>query len=560
MAASFSGSHLFADQPITELSVGQLPSDTSVQQVVLQEAVDVAAESVAAEAGIPQPISDATPVAVEAEAVQAAPAPPPAYYQNNPVNAVVTAAPSCNCCTTKCCTKKKKEAATAAMKAAYGGLFYGNNFSYLNDPCYDGPSFLGDSLKGLAGGKLDIGGEARVRYHSENNIRARVPGLRGTGPSGLGLTNNDDEFFLTRVRLFANYRMTDNIRVYGEYLYADSGGEDFGNRPIEENRGEIQNLFIDAKLTDNLTARVGRQELLYGSQRLISPLDWANTRRTFDGARGLYSNGDFSLDGFFVHPVNRNTATESKIDDADENQDFYGVYGSQKGLGIGNVDAYYLGYENQTVDFSYHTIGSRVYGKTDGGMLYETEGGFQFGDNAPGLGSHSANFFTAGLGRQLEIGDWKPTVWMWYDTASGEKDFADVNRGDDGFDHLQPLAHKVLGFMDLFGRRNIQDINMQFITPVMGPKVKLLLWYHYLRLNEATTPYDVVLQPYNTNTAAGDKELGHEIDVLFNINLNPRNNVLLGYSHFAAGDYYDTTAGVPNNDADFFYAQFQTRF
>jgi hypothetical protein len=29
--------------------------------------------------------------------------------------------------------------------------------------------------------------------------------------------------------------------------------------------------------------RVGRQELLYGSQRLISTLDWANTRRTFQG-------------------------------------------------------------------------------------------------------------------------------------------------------------------------------------------------------------------------------------------------------------------------------------
>jgi hypothetical protein len=36
--------------------------------------------------------------------------------------------------------------------------------------------------------------------------------------------------------------------------------------------------------------------------------------------------------------------------------------------------------------------------------------------------------------------------------------------------------------------------------------------------------------------------------------------VLLGYSHFAAGDYYDLTAGNPNNDADFFYCQFQSRF
>lgn len=445
------------------------------------------------------------------------------------------------------------------MKSAYGGVFYANKFGYLNDPCYDGPSFLGDSLKGLYGNKLDIGGEARVRYHDENNFRGRVPGLRGPNPSGLGLTNNDDTFFLTRIRLFADYRLTENLRVYGEYLYADSGGETFNNRPIEENRGEMQNLFLDAKLTDNLTARVGRQELLYGSQRLISPLDWANTRRTFEGVRGLYTGDDWNLDGFFVHPVNRNAATESKIDDADENQDFYGAYATRKGLDIGVVDMYYLGFDNKTADFTYHTIGSRVSGKTDGGLLYETEGGVQFGDNTGGS-SHSATFFTAGLGRQLAIGDWKPTLWMWYDTASGEEDFANVGRGDDGFDHLNPLAHKYLGLMDLFGRRNIEDFNMQLIAPVLGKKVKMLLWYHYLRLNEQTTPYDVVMQPYNTNIPAGSKELGHEIDCLFTVALNPRNEVLLGYSYFAAGDYYDTTAGVPNNDADFFYAQFQTRF
>ena len=456
--------------------------------------------------------------------------------------------------------KDKKAAATKKMKGAYKGLFYANDFSYLNDPNYDGPYFLGDNLKGLAGGKLDIGGEARVRYHSERNIRGRVPGLRGTGASGLGLTRNDDDFFLTRLRLFANYRLNETFRIYGEYLYADSGGEQFNNRPIEENRGEIQNLFLDTKLTDNLIARVGRQELLYGDQRLISPLDWANTRRTFSGARGLYKGENWDIDGFFVHPVARNFANESKIDDADEDQDFYGVYATRKGLDIGLVDFYYLGYDNQRVNFNYHTIGGRVSGKTDNDFLYVTEGGVQFGDNSPGLGDHGAGFYTSGLGRQLQLGDWKPTLWLWYDWASGEDDFNDVARGDDGFDHLFPLAHKYLGFMDLFGRRNIQDYNAQFITPFFSSKVKLLLWYHYFRLDELTTPYDVVMQPYNTNTQAGDKELGHEIDVLFNVTLNPRNNMLIGYSHFNAGDYYDTTAGNPNNDADFFYLQYQTRF
>ena len=449
-----------------------------------------------------------------------------------------------------CCTKQKKQAATDKMIGAYKGLFYANDFGYLNDRCYAGPGFCGDVFKGLCCNRLDIGGEARVRFHDEENHR------------GLGLTGVDDNFWLTRYRLFANYRMNDIFRIYGEYLYADSAGEDFNNRPIEENRGEIQNLFFDTKLTDRATLRLGRQELLFGNQRLISPLDWANTRRTFDGGRLIYQGETWNVDGFFTHPVNRNAANESKIDDANENIDLFGVYASRDDLSIGTVEAYYLGLDNSDLAFDYHTLGTRVFGKTGGGLLYETEAGIQFGSNSPGFGNHSAEYFTAGLGRQLDIScSWKPTVWFWYDWASGGSDIP-AARGDDGFDHLFPLAHKYLGFMDLFGRRNINDVNVQFITPVLGSsKVKLLVWYHYLFLDELTTPYGVTLAPFNPANAAGDRELGHEIDVLFNITLNPRNSMLVGYSFFNAGDYYDTTAGVPaDQDAQFFYWQYQTRF
>ena len=271
------------------------------------------------------------------------------------------------------------------MKSAYKGVFYANDFSYLNDPCYDGPPMLGDSLKGLMGGKLDIGGEARMRYHNEDNHR------------GLGLTGRDDNFFLTRYRMFANLRVNENFRIFGEYLYADSGGETFNNRPIEENRGEIQNLFVDTRLTDSFTFRAGRQELLLGAQRYISPLDWANTRRTFDGYRGTYTGENWTVDGFFVNTVNRNPANESKIDDTNWDVDFFGVYGSNANTAVGTLEAYYLGLNNDIVNFDYHMLGSRAVGATDGGLLYEFEGGVQFGTNSDGSG-HTAGTMTAGLG------------------------------------------------------------------------------------------------------------------------------------------------------------------
>ncbi|TWT53054.1 hypothetical protein Pla22_06820 [Rubripirellula amarantea] len=530
-----------ADSPQSQQELVELHVSELVQQVVdyapLQDS-GLDASSASAELA-------ETPQLSEMPDTAAMPDPMPMHQYADPT---YTATP-CQCCNSTCCTKEKKDAATAKMKGAYKGVFYANDFSYLNDKCYDGPEFCGDSLKGLLNGKLDLGGEARVRYHSENNHR------------GLGLTGRDDEFWLTRLRFFSNYRINEYFRVYGEYLYADSGGEFFNNRPIEENRGEIQNLFLDTNLTENLSVRVGRQELLFGEQRLVSPLDWGNTRRTFQGVRGTYQGDDWTVDGFFTNPVNRNAANESKIDDAEEDIDFFGVYASTSKFDVGTVDAYYLGLTNDILDFDYHTIGSRVGGKSDGGLLYEVEGGVQFGSNSPGYGSHSAGFFTGGLGRQLNVAnDWKPTVWAWYDWASGGDDVP-AARGDNSFDHLFPLAHKYNGFMDLFGRRNLHDVNFQFITPIMGPKVKMILWYHHFFLDQATTPYGVTMQPYNANNAARDKELGQEIDVLFNVDLNPRNNVLIGYSHFNAGEYFKTTPGVQSSDdADFFYFQYQTRF
>ncbi len=454
--------------------------------------------------------------------------------------------------------RETKDALNAAMKDAYKGVFYANDFSYLRNPAYNGPNFVGDSFKGLRDGKLDLGGEYRSRYHHESNMR------------GLGLTGNDDQFWLSRVRLFSNYRVTENIRVFGEYLYADSSGEEFAPRPIEENRGEFQNLFIDGTLFDcdemQVLGRAGRQELLLGAERLVSPLDWANTRRTFDGYRATVKGSQNAIDLFYTNPVNRIAATggTNEWDSSNNNQSFYGAYLSNKSLGsdygVSALETYYIGYDHTDQNFSFHTIGSRVAGKVDS-ALYEFEGGVQFGDNADGSG-HDAGFMTAGLGKILNangaLGTWSPTLWAWYDWASGGNSTL-VAPGDGGFHHYFPLAHKYNGFMDLFGRRNLNDVNAQFISPI-GKRVNFLVWYHYFFLDQATTPYSVVMSPYNAGNAAVSKDLGHEIDLLWTIAINPRHNLLIGYSHFNSGDYYNTPGVAFSGDADFFYSQYQVRF
>ena len=176
----------------------------------------------------------------------------------------------------------------------------------------------------------------------------------------------------------------------------------------------------------------------------------------------------------------------------------------------------------------------------------------------PTAADHQAGFATGGVGYKWADHCWKPQLWCYYDWASG----GDVLGAGQGFNHLFPLAHKYLGFMDLFGRSNIQSPNVQ-LTMQPHPKLKLLVWYYYLFLDtRADTPYNVIMTPFNPGNAPGQPRPGpRDRPDSRPTRINARMDMLFGYSHFFSGDYYHDTPGVPyRGDADFFYVQYQWNF
>jgi alginate export protein len=443
-----------------------------------------------------------------------------------------------------CCPAEKRKALAKKAAGAYKGVFYDNNFNYLCDPCYDG-CLLGERLKRNSFHDcwiVDVGGEYRLRYHGERNHR------------GLGLTGRDDDFLLHRVRLYANAEYGDSARVYAEMIDAQSNYETFNPRPIEENRVDFLNLFAEAKLLDGhrgeLWARIGRQELFYDAQRTVSPLDWANTRRTFDGVKLLFKGTNWDIDAFYVQPLQ---IDPNGFDDIDQSREFMGVYATCKAYENQTGNLYYLRLnETDGTPFHFDTFGARWLGEK-GVWLAEMEGAVQFGQY--GANSHEAGAFTTGIGRKMPCVTWSPTLWAYFDWASG-----DPVQGN-GYHHMFPLAHKYLGFMDLFGRRNIQDLNF-LLTANPHKKIKLLLWWHTFWLQDAAdVPYNVAMGP-EVATAGGSNRLGQEIDLTASFTLSPRMNLLLGYSHFFSGAFYDTNpSNIPyTGDADFFYTQFAVKF
>jgi hypothetical protein len=474
----------------------------------------------------------------------------PAFAQQAPEPACECACQPAECCCPACQAKRAADL-KKAVAGAYAPLFYNNNFSYLSNPAYDDYHF-GEGLKQIPIGDcwtVDLGGQYRARFHNEHNHR-------NIGAT-LGLTGNDDDFLLHRTRLFANAKYSDWLRVYGEYIDAESNYENSPPRSIEVNRSDILNLFVDARLAGDccgdLWFRVGRQELLYGSERLISPLDWANTRRTFDGFKVFWQGTDWNIDFFATRPV---ITDPRNFDNPSQDQEFVGAWATYKAVPNQTYDFYAIQFNNEagTNDFEFTTLGGRWLG-SDGPWLWEFEGGTQFGENTNGS-THRAGFATGGLGYKWADRCWQPQLWCYYDWASA----GDIPGASNGFNHLFPLGHKFFGYMDLFGRSNIQSPNVQ-LTMQPRQNLKLLVWYYYLFLDSRSdSPYNVNMTPFFPAVTPGSRDLGHELDLWAMINLNARMDVVLGYSHFWSGDYYNTP-GLPfNGNANFFYMHYQWNF
>ena len=400
---------------------------------------------------------------------------------------------------------------------------------------------------------LTIGGQSSARYMNEVDSR---------------LSRRENEYSLYRNRIWADVWYTDQFRVVGEFLSALSEGNDLDLLPIDKNPAAIQNLFVDANVGvyagNPAYVRVGRQELLFGSQRLITTLDWANTRRTFEGVRGFWRSTSIDLDLFCVNPV---LVDPNGHDDVDRDVKFFGAWATFRSTGQ-VADVYYLGLkdDNQTRDRftpgpnaqrgtrDIHTLGGR-YAGTEGPFLFDIEGMVQCG-TAVGR-DVKAHSYTLAAGYEWQKHAWRPQAWLGFDYASGTSDpTANVDRT---FNQLFAFGHHFFGYLDLVGRQNVQDLYAQV---AMFPEnwITLLAQCHHFRLaNSRDFLYNAAGRPTRRSaTGIAGQDVGQEIDLLANVHLTPHQDVLIGYSKLFAGDFIKNTG--PNVSPELFYMMYNFRW
>jgi hypothetical protein len=399
------------------------------------------------------------------------------------------------------------------------------------------------------------GGEFRYRHMNEVDSR---------------LTGINNSYDLLRTRVYGDIAIRDRVRIYAEYIDAQTYDQKLVPLIIDQNHSDLLNLFVDINLFSYndtpLYFRYGRQELLYGSQRLVSPLDWANTRRTFQGGKLFWHSDKLDVDAFIVQPV---IPDPGHFDSVDNQQIFTGLFGTYRPEQGQTIDLYYFNLDRNlpvaagrggllkgTND---NTIGGRYAGDSYN-WLWDVEGALQFGswsnqDIFAGMATVAGGYYF----KDVPL---TPQVWLSYDYASGDP-HPGVGGTHRTFDQLFPFGHYYFGFIDVVGRKNIHDLNYQ-LSCYPTPWITALMQHHFFWLDERKDAlYNAAGVPIRIDpTGKAGNYVGNELDFVTNFHLTNHQDILFGYSHLYIGDFIRNTArgAASFKSPDYFYVQYSFKW
>jgi hypothetical protein len=293
----------------------------------------------------------------------------------------------------------------------YHSLRYDDDPSLLpaSDPWAPFKSIpLGDNAS------LSLGGELRERAESylNPNFGIKAP------PS--------NAYLLHRLMLDADLHLTDYARVFLQLGQMERAGDRGVSSTTDIDHFDIMQAFVDLKppspLGDSPLLRVGREELLFGFQRLIAVREGPNVRRDFDGIRFNDHWGDATIDLFTVRPVTDSTGVFD--DRTNQAQLLWGGYLTVPLGSLTKADFYQLNYENELAKYrgltgaeQRQTYGTRLFGEAGGfdwnGELAIQTGTFRNHDIRAEMAAAIVGYTFAGAA-------WRPRIGLEANAASGD--------------------------------------------------------------------------------------------------------------------------------------------
>jgi alginate export protein len=466
------------------------------------------------------------------------------------------------------------------------------------------PGFLNEALRKNDPymNQWDFGGSARVRYEAKEGFA--IPGLPGSLDFRENGADVNNEYWLEKIRVRAGYTgKWWGALVEGRASFAQSDQRfAYANNPavpgtVARNGKGPESDTIDlhqayATVGNHkefpLSAKVGRQEMSYGEERLIGAFAWNNIGRVFDAAKVRWQNPWFGAD--FL--VGRVVIPEDERFNVANDYDFLsGVYATSTKVPKNLLDVYFLARNAskkaiaaqpspqapQPSARDIYTFGFRLKSKPNeiGNWDYSLESAYQFGDfqdrrlggdAAPRL-DHSA-FMAVAQGGYTFADAWgTPRLGVEYAYGSGDSNPTDGDH--ETFENLFPTNHKFYGYMDFISLQNIQDVRGIF-TIKPHPRLSVAVEGHGFWLADTHDNFYNVAGAPRGGTAATptgngygvnpnySSFVGTELDVIAGYAITRFAQIEVGYGHFFVGDYIQQSLSDPafgSEDANFVYVQ-----
>lgn len=414
--------------------------------------------------------------------------------------------------------------------------------------------------------KLKIGGQLRLRGEYRSPADYRAPGKFGRAANDRPY--EEDDFVLQRTRINLDLTAHDHLRAFVELQDSRTWGETAPNNDsadihLRQGFVELYDIF-DVPLS----VKAGRMELpALGDQRLVSPLDWSNVARSWDGVQVTFKPEGWYFTAFAANLKEGRVFAPTL--DANDDQWFMGGYASCRVIPGHEIDGY--AFWRQLMDRSAvsepnaalggatrkgHrkdlTAGMRIKGDWDV-VGYSAEACYQWGDQAGDAVRAWAGAAKA-WGNLGISDDVKLRIHAEYAYASGDENPTDGTIRT--FDPLFSFLHFYHGHQDLFAWSNVHDVNTG-IQLTLWKDLSLHADQHFFWLDQRKDAWYAGNKTTIRRDLTGHARsyVGAELDVYAKLKVWKIVNFWVGYSHFWTGAYVRDTGKNRDQDWAFFQAE-----
>lgn len=338
---------------------------------------------------------------------------------------------------------------------------------------------------------------------------------------------------------------------------SDSVATDLGGR-----YDDLRQAYVDIRNVagvNGLALKVGRQELIYGEERLVGAFGWSNVGRSFDAFKVRYACSSFFVDTFVAgarqRPLipDKNTQTLSGVyagffqNSKVINLDLYALFKYDSALSPGEMP----GLADRT---RIPTYGTRLTWKPVTGLKVNGEYAFQYGHKGPD--THRSNAQAVRIEYAFKS-DLAPTIGVEYDRAKGDSSPYDGQSGS--FDNLFPTNHNKYGLMDYHNWSNLRDLRV-FASFRPAEWANLSVEGHDFRLDSASAPWTSAGGAVLGWDPAGlsGVHVGREFDVTASGDISNQVAWLAGWSIYWPGEFARATRG--SDASRLAYFQMAVRF